>query len=178
MGSFRRSAEKDVAASRATSRLVCVDSASQVRCSISDCSDPAHTSDSSELESESASRGDDALLASVSVSGAAASKAVAAASCLGCAVHEQEADVAVQGAGNGSSVVAGPDTSAKEAEPVGKVDVAGGDDPGSAELCDEEGSAQPGCRIRPELPAGIAPASPVPIAVSTMFAWLISAFLP
>ena len=96
------------------------------------------------MESESASRGGDALLASVSVSGAPTSTAVDAASCFGCPVHEQEADVAVQGAGKGSSVVAGPDTSAKEAEPVGKVDVAGGDDPGSADLCDEEGSAHTG----------------------------------
>ena len=96
------------------------------------------------MESESASRDDEALLASVSVSGAAASKAVAAASSLGCAVHEQEADVAVQCAGNGSSVAAGPDTSAREAEPFGCVDVAGGDDPARANLCVEEGNAHTG----------------------------------
>ena len=108
---------------------------------MSDCSDPAHTSDSSELESESASRGEDALLVSVSVSGAPTSTAVDAASCFGCPVHGQEADVAVQGAGDGSTVVAGPDSSAREAEPLGSVDVAGSDDPGSANLCDEEGKA-------------------------------------
>ena len=93
------------------------------------------------MESESASRGDDALLASVSVSGAPTSTAVAAAPCFGCPVHEQEADVAVQGAGNGSSVVAAPDTSAREAEPGGEVDVAGGDDAWNADLCDEEENA-------------------------------------
>ena len=141
VGSFRRSAEKDVAACKATSRLVCSDSASQVRCSISDCSDPAHTSDSSELESESASRGDDELLTSVSVSGAPTSTAEAASSCFGCPVHEHEADVAVQGAGNGSSVVAGTDTSAGEAEPLGCVDGGGGEEPGNAHLGDEDGNA-------------------------------------
>ena len=66
---------------------------------------------------------------------------MAAAPCFGCPVHEQAGDVAVHGAGNGSSVVAGPDTSAREAEPGGEVDVAGGDDAGSANLCDEEENA-------------------------------------
>ena len=93
------------------------------------------------MESESTSRADDALLASVSVSGAPTSTAEAAAPCFGCPGHEQEEDVAVQGAGNGSSVVTGPDTVAKEAEPVGKVEVEGGNEPGSANPCDEEGNA-------------------------------------
>ena len=96
MGSCRRSVEKAAAAAKAVSSFVCVGSATQVRWSTSDCSDPASTSERSELESESASRGVDALLASVSVSGARAAKAVADVSCLDCAVHEQEAEVAVQ----------------------------------------------------------------------------------